>query len=428
MNEKQRTELALFRFSLIAPLVNGSLEGSVQEYLETTCAKTYDVPGHGRRQFAPRTLLCWRTLYRQFGLEGLKAKRRKDLGGFRRLPPDAQAFMVQAVRQNPEVTATALYEELLTAKLLGDPPCSLSTVQRFFRTIEVPRPASSEHRRFEFAHANGCWQSDACVGPHLMAPGRKQRTYLIVFLDDASRLLVHGRFYTSVSSVAFEDAFRTALLKRGIPQRLYVDNGSCYRSLQLELICARLGIVLSHSEPYRPEGRGKVERLFRTVRQQFFSRLLAEDLASLDTLNAAFAHYVEQVYHQRPHGALAGKTPMERFLQDQELLRPVSQQKVATAFLHEVKRRVRKDGTISLDNTVFEVPQCFVGQQVDVLFELSDPDNVRLRQDDGTLVPIAPVRPVDNSQIYRRRPDPIDWSMLATNDQGEAPCREGSVG
>lgn len=428
MDEKQRTELALFRFSLIAPLVNGSLEGSVQEYLETACAKTYDVPGLGRRQFAPRTLLCWRALYRQFGLEGLKAKKRNDLGRFRRLPTEAQNFMVQAVRHNPKLTATTLYEELLAARLLGNPPCSLSTVQRFLRTIEVPRSASSEHRRFEFPHANSCWQSDACVGPYLTAPGRKQRTHLIAFLDDASRLLVHGRFYTSVGSVAFEDAFRSALLKRGIPQRLYVDNGSCYRSLQLEMICARLGIVLSHSEPYRPEGRGKIERFFRTVRQQFFSRLTAEDLTSLQTLNAAFAHYVEHVYHQRSHAALAGKAPMERFLQDQELLRPVSQQQVATAFLHEVKRSVRKDGTISIDGRVFEVPQCFVGQQVDVLFDLADPDNVRLRQNDGTLVPIAPVRPVDNSQIPRRRQDPIDWSMLTANGQGVPPCQEGSVG
>jgi putative transposase len=432
MDEKQRLDLALFRFSLIAPLVNGSLEGSAQDYLETTCAKTYDVPGYGRRQFSPRTLLCWRSMYSQFGLDGLKVKNRKDLGGFRRLSADAQAFMIEAKRRQPKLTATALYEDLLAAKLLGNPPCSLSTVQRFLRTIEVPMSPVNEHRRFEFAHANDCWQSDACVGPHLLTNGRKQRIYLIAFLDDASRLVVHGRFYTSANSIDFEDAFRTALLKRGIPRKLYVDNGPFYRTLQLEMICARLGIVLSHSEPYRPEGRGKVERLFKTIRQQFFNRLTPEDVSSLDALNQAFAHYVEQVYHRRPHLALEGKSPMERFLQDKDLLRPVSEQQVAKAFLHEVKRRVRKDGTISLDNTVFEVPQCYVGQQIEVVFELGAPDNIRVRQPDGTLLPIAPVRPVDNSQIpRRRRVDPIDWRALTAEtytNRDQYTTGEGSVG
>ncbi len=264
MDDKQRLELALFRFSLIAPLVNGSLETPVGEYLDQACSKTYDVPGLGKREFATRTLLHWRSLYQQYGLEGLKGKHRQDRGYFRRLSAEAQAFMTEVVRRNPRLTAAALYDELAQAKLLGSPPCSISTVQRFLRQVEIPQTDEPERRRYTFAHANACWQSDVCVGPPLS--GRRKKTNLLAFLDDASRLFVHAAFFSEANNQAFESAFKAAVLKRGVPQRLYVDNGKIYHSRQIQMVCAHLGIVLCHATPYMPQGKGKIERAFRTLR------------------------------------------------------------------------------------------------------------------------------------------------------------------
>lgn len=420
MDEKRRLELALFRFSLIAPLVNGSLDTPVHEYLEAVCAKSYDAPGLGSREFSPRTLLAWRSLYGQYGLEGLKGKQRADRGHFRRLSSEARMFLAEALRRNPKATGTALYEELAQARLLGHPPCSLSTVQRFLRTVEIPHSPGPERRRFVFAHANDCWQTDVCVGPHLMNShaGRKHGTYLLAVLDDASRLCVHAAFVPEADSAAFEHVLQTALQKRGIPQRLYLDNAKIFRSLQLQAVCARLGIVLCHSQPYQPEGRGKIERFFRTVREQCFSRLGADDLVSLDALNRRFAEYVEQVYNSRPHGSLEGKSPMERFLADQEHLRFLPEQRVGQAFLHEVERRVAKDATVSLLGAVFELPQVFVGQKVRLLFHAGGLEQAWVLRPDGSTVPVRQVRPVDNARIPRsKRSDPIDYSILSNKEE-----------
>ncbi len=412
MDEKRRLDLALFRFSLIAPLVNGSLETSVQEYLDAVCAKAYDVPGLGRREFSPRTILTWRSLYRQYGLEGLKSKPRNDRGHFRRLSMEAQTFLAEALRKNHRATATALYEDLVQARLLGHPPCSLSTVQRFLRTVEVPQ-TGPERRRFAFAHANDCWQADLCVGPYLPGKGGKRRANLLAILDDASRLCVHAAFTFEANSQAFESVLKAALQKRGLPQKLYLDNGKIFRSQHLQAVCARLGITLCHSQPYQPEGRGKIERFFRTVREQCFDKLEPGGLASLAALNQRLAAYIEGVYHQRPHSSLEGASPMERFLADADRLRSLSPERLERAFLRENERRVAKDATVSLDGVAFEVPQPFVGQRVFLLHRSGDLSRAWLRQADGSLCEILPVRPVDNSRIPRRRPEIIDYSILA---------------
>jgi putative transposase len=213
----------------------------------------HSVPGLGKREFSPRTLLYWRSAYRHYGLESLKGKTRQDRGQFRRLSAEAQLFLTEALRSNPRLTATTLYE-LAKANLLGLPPCSLSPVQRFLRQIELPQTDQPERRRFTFAHANACWQSDVCVGPCLAS--RKQKANLIAILDDASRLFVHAAFCVEANNLAFESVFKTALLKRGIPQRLYVDNGKIYHSRQIQTICTHLGCRNGHRALENPKLKG----------------------------------------------------------------------------------------------------------------------------------------------------------------------------
>lgn len=418
MDEKTRLEVALFRFSLIAPLVNGSLEGTVQDYVETVCAKTYDVPGVGQRQFSPRTLLVWRALYRTHGLEGLKMKRRSDRGSFRSLGSEAQEFLVQAVQHNPRRTATALYEELARARLLGQPPVSLSTVQRFLRTVEVPTDATPERRRFAFPHANDCWQSDLCAGPYLLEKGKKRKTHVIAILDDASRLVVAARVGLQSNYPAFEAVLKHAIASRGVPKRLYVDNAKIFHSQQLQLICARLGIIVSHSQPYEPQGRGKIERWFRTLREQCFHALTDEDLASENALSRALHAYVEGTYNIRPHRSLDGASPMQRYLADEEHLRQLSTQQLEQAFLHETYRRVGKDSTLSLEGTVFEVPPRFVDQRVHLRYSPHQPEQAWIEDEDGQLFAIHPVRPTDNAFIPRRRQEIIDYDALKNKEEG----------
>lgn len=403
MDEKQRNEMALFRFSLIAPLVNGTQTGSVKDYLERVCAKAYQVPYQGLKEFSPSTVRKWLLDYRRFGLEGLKRKSRNDKGTTRILT----SKMAQAIKEvkalHPHRTATSIYFSLLTSGTLGNPPVSLSTVHRYIRKLDLGTVSVVEKKRFCFEFTGDCWQTDTLHGPYLLINGRKKRTYLMLILDDASRLIVHGEFFLEENTQNLQLVLKKAVLKRGIPKRLFGDQGKVYVSLQLRMICASLGIILIHARPYSPSSKGKIERLFLTVRMQFLSTLDLSEIHSLEELNTRFLAYAESVYNQKPHSSLDGLSPMERYLKDQERLSFVkSAEQLEKVFLHEAVRKVKKDATISILNRVFEVPQPLIGQSIKVRFDPEDLLKAFVQTGEG-LTPVYPVRPVDNSKIIRKQ-------------------------
>lgn len=416
MDEKTRNELALFRFSLIAPLVNKTVTETAKDYLERVCAQPYQIPGMGLKELSPNTLKRWLSDYRRYGLEGLKRKPRNDRGLSRTLT----AQMAQAIKEmkelNPHKTTTCIYHTLLVDGALGSPPVSLSTVQRFIGNLDIPIENLVERKRFVFEFANECWQTDTLFGPFLVIDGKKKRTYLMLFLDDASRLLLHGEFFFEENTQNLQSVLKKAILKRGLPKKIFCDNGKVYDSLQLRLICASLGIILSHARPFSPASKGKVERMFRTIRMQFLESLELAEINSLEKLNAKFLTYAESTYNLRPHSSLEGLSPMERYLKNQDQLRFVScPEKMEQVFLHEANRKVKKDATISLLNQVFEVPQSLIGLSVKVRFDPEDLGKIFIQTGEPPeLLTVYPVRPVDNSRIIRkqnRRPQ-IDFAAL----------------
>ena len=155
--------------------------------------------------------------------------------------------------------------------------------------------------------------SDVMHGPKVSAGRQRHKTYLIAFIDDATRVIPYAAFAHGENTVAFLPVFKQALIRRGLPQRLFVDNGANYRSQQLALVCAKLGIALIHARPYQPAGKGKIERWFRTVRSQFLTTLQPADTANLEALNRRLWAYVEGEYHHAPHRGLAGKTPLDQW-------------------------------------------------------------------------------------------------------------------
>ena len=414
MDDKTRQRLAIFRFSLIAPLVNGTAGKPAKQYLEEVCSREYDVPGLGVREFSPSTLRAWLSSYNKFGLDGLMKQTRSDDGKFRSISPEAQMLIDEVFKANPTRTALSVYQDILISKLPNAP--SLSTVQRYIKkTRNVFSEPQVERRRFEFQHANDCWQSDTMQGPYILVDDRKRGTHLIVLLDDASRLVVDSRYFFEENCLALERLFYQALLKRGIPKKLFTDNAKIFHSNQLNLICAKLGIVLSFARVFSPESKGKVERYIRTHQEQLLKGLDLREITSLDQLNQLNAAYTEGTYNLRKHSALNGLSPMERFMKDQERLRFVSRDRLDQAFLHEEKRRVSKDATVSLNKTSYEVPQIYCGLQVTILFSPHDPSCVYLKPPGGgEPIRIQPVRAVDNSMIPRKQNlrDPLDYTKL----------------
>jgi len=257
-----------------------------------------------------------------------------------------------------------------------------STVHRLLSRAGLMDKASDaagsgqDRRRFAFAHPGQMWMSDVMHGPSVALPGSRTRrkTYLIAFLDDATRVVPYCAFAMSENTAAFLPVFKQALLRRGIPQRLYVDNGANYRSQQLALVCARLGVALIHARPHQPQGKGKQERFFRTVRSQVIATLSAADTDSLEALNRRLWTWVEAEYHHSPHRALDGQTPLDRWAMCERPARlPDPTLDLDALFMFETKRRVQRDRTVSLSGTLFEVDAALVGQTVTLRYDPSVP-------------------------------------------------------
>jgi len=210
--------------------------------------------------------------------------------------------------------------------------------------------------------------SDVMHGPAVLVEGKKKRkTYLLATLDDATRLVPFATFALSESTAAFLPVLEQAIRRRGLPKRLYVDNGAVYRSHHLSLVCAKLGVTLIHARPYLPQGKGKIERFFRTCRLQLLPVLGEADMSSVEALNRRLWGWVEGEYHQSPHKGLDGETPADRWARSSDEVTMCGE--LGELFLFEQKRRVQKDRTVSLYGVVYEVDAALVGETVTLRFD-----------------------------------------------------------
>ncbi len=271
MPDDKAEKIALFRYGLIAPLVLETLpRGELTRRAQEIAARLYDMPHSTRRQVAVDTLLEWTLCYRRNGLAALHPKPRLDRGQQRVVTPETAALIERLKRANPHRTGTALLRELAPANERDKTELSASTLYRFLRARGLTErqlllDRTAAHKKYEAEFANQTWQSDMLFGPWVERPGGgKMQVFLQATLDDASRLIPHAQFYPNQGLDSFLDCLRQAVSARGIPIRLYMDNAKIYRSPQLARIAASIGILIIHTPPYQPEGRGKIERFFRS--------------------------------------------------------------------------------------------------------------------------------------------------------------------
>jgi transposase InsO family protein len=319
-------KVALFRYGLIAPLVLETLpRGELTRRAQQIAARLYDIPHSARRQVSVDTLLDWTLRYRRNGLAALSPQPRQDRGQARAVAPEVATLIERLKRENPHRTGTTLLRELALSSGQDRPALSASTLYRFLKQhglSEKQLLAPPAHKKFEAELSNQIWQADMLFGPWVrrVNDGGRMQVFLHATLDDASRLIPHAQFYASQGLDAALDCLRHAVSARGIPIRLYMDNGKIYRSPQLARIAASLGTLIVHSRPYQPEGRGKIERFFRTVREQFLANLDPKHQRSVEELNDRLWIWIESVYHRSPHSAL-GRTPLARWQRDIEQIR-----------------------------------------------------------------------------------------------------------
>ncbi len=371
-------DVALFRYGVVADLVQlpAGTKG-LYDLIRQKAERDFVIPGSTRIRIASETIRDWLKAYRKGGFDALMPKPRADRGQTRVLPQHVADLLLSIKEQHPKLSVRlCIARARASGKVQAELPLPHSTVHRLLTQHGLMRknpedPTTLDRRRFAFEKAGEMWISDVMYGPSVFIEGRtKRKTYLIAMLDDATRVVPYAAFALSESTQAFLPVLKQAFMRRGIPQRLYVDNGANYRSRQLALVCAKLGIALIHARPYQPQGKGKQERWFRTVRMQLLPQLTAEDTQSLNALNRRLWAWVEGEYHQSPHRGLDNMTPLHRWSQDAEAVRLVDGRlDLDDLFLFEATRKVQKDRTVSLNGVVYEVDAALVGQNVTLRYD-----------------------------------------------------------
>jgi putative transposase len=429
-------KLALFRYALIAPLVLEPLpRGELTRRAEEIAARHYDIPDSQRISVSVDTLLEWSLRYRHGGFEALAPKPRQDRGQSRAITPQLAGLIERLKRENPHRTGMTLLRELaLTSEQNGapsEPGVSASTLYRFLKQhglTERQLLAPAVHKKFEAQSSNQIWQADMLFGPYVERPGGgKMQVFLHAILDDASRLIPHAQFYPNQGLDACLDCLRQAIAARGVPVRLYIDNAKIYRSQQLARIAASLGILIVHTPPYQPEGRGKIERYFRTVRDQFLTNLDRKQSLSLEQLNDRYWAWIENVYHRSEHRAL-GSTPLLRWQRDIEQIRQLPPATdLRRLFFYRLNRLVRRDCTFLLHNQYYEAPPQFTGETIEVRFDPLDTAEVEIHfqgKSQGTARLVDPVvnaglPPVKRSTTDEPEPTGINFVELLNRKKEE---------
>ena len=426
---EHRHAVALFRYGLIADLVRLP-PGSKGLYtlIEQKAAAEYTIPGSERTRVAAETLRDWLKRYRRGGFDALLPKPRADRGHTRSLPPEVVDGLLEIKEGNPKLSVQLVIREARKRpEVPADLPLPASTVHRLLTRHGLMGKVNegggdADRRRFAFAHAGELWMSDVMHGPGVFVAQRsKRKSYLIAFIDDATRVIPYAAFALAENTREFLPVLKQALVRRGLPARLYVDNGAHYRSQHLALVCAKLGIALIHARPYRPQGKGKIERWFKTVRAQLLTRLREDDTRSLEALNRRLHAWVEGEYHHAPHRGLEGETPLERWAQAGDAVRfPEVELDLDDLFLFEASRKVQKDRTVSLNGVVYEVDAALVGEKVTLRFDpAAAPGRAVQVCHPGTFIEQArPVETYANCFVKRNR---TSWTLNVEGPEPEPP-------
>lgn len=413
MNYDDREKVALWRFGFIAPALNGTHGfSSKRAYFKSLEEKTVVNPVTGASlQYCAGTYENWLSLYIRKGLDGLMPGMRSDAGTFRVLSEEAQNFITDQLERYPRILNTIIRKRLIQENLI-DSDTSQSTINRFVSSYHSRNPQKDEYhegkdrKAFEFEFANQLWQADTTYLGKI--DGRQ--TYLIVILDDASRMIVGYEVFFEDNAVNFQKVFKNAVKTYGIPSILLVDNGAPYTNRQLELICAKLGVQLIHAPPRDGAVKGKCERFNKKLKCNTFYCEDWKQYRSLDDINLRISDYIKNDYNTKNHGTTETDdegnllNARERYLRDADRLAFRDAEEINQIFLHRVKRKVRTDATVRFNNTFYEVPMGYIGDTVTLVIDPVESSRAWITTDDDEkLMPISILDRKANRSVKRRQ-------------------------
>ncbi len=404
MTKDEKMEVGVFRFSVISDFINAiqMTRSERKRLIQDKCARKWRIPFSEKTRISKGTIRRWIRVYMSSNgdLKSLYPQDRSDQDQSRAMDEDTCGTLIELRMQKPDATVSQLIEQMNRLKL-PTPGIVLnkSTVYRFLHQhnlMNLTEHKPVDRRKFEAELPNDLWQSDVMHGPKVNVDGKMKKAYLIAIIDDHSRLITYAHFYLSENLVCYLDAFENALARRGLPRKLYVDNGAAFRSKHLEYITASLAITLIHAKPYTPQGKGKIERWFKTVRSRFLANCTA---TTLTELNADFDLWLNEDYQQRKHSS-TGQTPFERFTSKMHCLRN-SPANLKDYFRKVARRTVAKDRTITLNGRLYEGPVPLIGKRVELLYHEAEPEKVEVKYQNKSFGMIRPVNLYVNCRVKR---------------------------
>lgn len=402
MDEDQKKKIALFRFGIISPLIGAKSQGwgYQKKLLQEICDKQWEIPSSGRSNISKSTILNWLSRYEKSGnsLDALMPSSRKDIGLSRKLDKESILALVNMKLESPNASVSVLIDIARSKGILPlDSKISNASVYRILKKhILLDTTSGKDRRKFEAERPNELWQADCMHGPYVVFDGKKRKTFLFAIIDDHSRLITNARFYLQENLTCFLECIKTALCKRGLPRKLYVDNGPYFKAHRLEYSLAHLGVALMHSKPYSPQGKGKIERWFRTVRMCFLPKLSTG--LTLNKLNELLEEWVSS-YNDRKHSS-TNLPPLKRYLDGIDLIKQAPND-IESYFRTRVSRRVNNDRSVSLKSMLFEAPIGLVGKKIEVVFNEADPLNVEAFFNGKSWGNLTVLDQQINSKVYR---------------------------
>lgn len=377
MKDKEKSEeIATNRMQLIAPLLIGGLDAAKVMQLRSQICEQSGI--------SDRTLRRYQSNYLNGGFNNLKPKGRNQDSTEEAIPPNVLDQAILLRREVPTRSVSQIIQILEWEGVISVGQVKRSTLQEKLsnkgystRHMKLYTTQGVATRRFQRKQRNDLWHSDIKYGPYLpIGPnGEKKQVYLVAFLDDSTRYILHGAFYPSLSTIIVEDCFRQAIMKYGVPDAVYFDNGKQFRNKWMTRACSKIGTRLIFARPFGCEATGKIERFNRVV-DSFINEAYLEKPKTLEKLNDLFNIWVEECYQNRAHTALANnQSPTYMYKNDSKAAKFIDYDTLANAFLHCEDRKVDKAGCISFDGKKYEVGVQFTGFRVDVVF---DPSNTEL--------------------------------------------------
>ena len=400
-------DIALMRYSLISPLIIGlpNEYDSKEAYFRAASERGAIHPNGSTIHPAPTSIKRWYQHYQKKGFDGLIPSGRSDEGTSRKIDPDLEEQIRHLKTTYPRMSAAAIFRQLCANGSTNRNELSESTVNRFLNNLALKEKTTSnkDMRRYERPHVNEVWCGDSSVGPYLKTQdGRKHKVYVIALIDDASRYIVGIDVFFNDNFVNLMSVMKSAVAKFGIPKLFNFDNGSSYKNKQMDLLAARIGSTVHYDRPYTPTQKAKVERWFRTMKDQWMASLDMRDFHTLDELRGSLHTYVNQ-YNQSIHSSLNGKSPQERYFSEPNCFHRLDEDKIDKLFLLELERRVSIDSVVTIDHIEYEVDYRFAKQRIKLRYS-PDMQTIYVVETDGTLTPIRLLNKTENAHIKREKP------------------------